>query len=578
MNNEQSTDSIWFDRLQNSLYLTAADQTAIAQYILSILDPAEEKIPLPQTLQSDRNPRLVFFSASDTKTAATVVLGKGWGIEEAIVNAITQIQLLFPENAPQWFKIDIVQEALSVQRRNSRHPLKLDRSLYGLAFHQASQIAFLPEELVAQTLIDRQQRLLPKKIIAYLEPHGDRLQSYHQLLEAPQITLYRFSSTSFFCNSKKLVSLYRGHRVLNPQKLTPDLLLEGAIAAGKYLQETMNDEGEFLYDYNPQTHKIGQKYNILHHAGTLYALLELYEKTQDSELLETILNGISYLLQFVQTCPDPGIGTCLVEEGWIKLGGNALAAIALSKYTQLTQDKPYIPLILELGKRLQSLQQENGEFVAHKQSYPEGKILDFVSDIYPGEAIFALLCLYRLTEDLTWLESAENGIHYLLDKQTKSKKPIPPDPWLLWSLNQLFRDRDNAEYHDFAMSSIEAIARGQNLQTSYLDWLGGIYQPPRSLATARRMTALCSACDLAIYTENSAIVEQLLATLRLGIAFQLQTQFYPESVFYFADPQRILGAFHYSLTDFEIRIDCLQYNILSLLGLYRIFNIWDKKS
>lgn len=576
MKDETNMDSIWFDRLQNSLYLTADDQTAIAQHILSILDPSEDKIPLPQGLQSDRSPRLVFFSASDTKTAAKVVWGTGWGLEEAIANTITQIQLLFPENAPQWFKIDIVQEALSVQRRNSRHPLKLDRSLYGLAFDEASQIAFLPEELVAQTLIDRQQRLLPKKIIAYLENYPDRLRAYHQLLESTQITLYRFSSTSFFCNSKKLVSLYRGHRVLNPQKMTPDLLLAGATAAGKYLQQTMGSEGEFLYNYNPQNNKVGKQYNILHHAGTLYALLELYEETQDAELLNTILNGISYLLQFVQPCPDPGIGTCIVEDGWIKLGGNALVAIALSKYTQLTNDKPYIPLILELGKRLQSLQQENGEFISHKQSYPEGKILDFVSDIYPGEAIFALLCLYRLTEDSVWLEAAENGVRYLLEKQTKSKKPIPPDPWLLWSLNQLFRDRNNAEYYDFAMSGTDAIARGQNLQTSYLDWLGGIYQPPRSLATARRMTALCSACDLAIYAQNSAIVEQLLTTLQLGIAFQLQTQFYPESVFYFTDPQRILGAFHHSLTDFEIRIDCLQHNILSLLGLYRIFNTWDK--
>ncbi|MGK7928309.1 MAG: hypothetical protein AB4290_24225 [Spirulina sp.] len=570
MKDETIMDSIWFDRLQNSLYLTAEDQTAIAQYILSILDSAEENLTLPEGLQSDRSPRIVFLSASDAQTAAKIVWGTGWGIEEAIANAVAQIQSLFPEEAPQWFKVDVVQEAISVQRRNSRHPLQLDRSLYGLAFDEASQIAFLPEELIAQTLINREQRLLPKKIIAYLESHPDRLRAYHQLLESPQVTLYRFSSTSFFCNGQKLVSLYRGHRVLNPQKITPELLLDAARAAGRYLQTTIGIEGNFLYNYNPQNGKIGKKYNILHHAGTIYALLELYEETGDAEILATVLNGISYLLQFVKPCPEPGVGTCIVEEGWIKLGGNALAAIALSKYTELTNDKPYIPLILELGKRLRSLQQENGEFIAHKQSYPDGKIQDFVSDIYPGEATFALLCIARITGDLTWLESAESGVRYLMEKPSKSKKSMAPDPWLWWSLNQLFRDRNHAEYYDFIMRSTESLARGQNLQTPYLDWLGGIYQPPRSLATARRMTALCSACDLAIYAQNSAIVEQLLATLHLGIAFQLQTQFCSESVFYFADPQRILGAFHQSLTDFEVRIDCIQYNILSLLGLYRI--------
>ncbi|MEA5470884.1 hypothetical protein, partial [Spirulina sp. 06S082] len=499
--------------------------------------------------------------------------GKGWGLEAAIGDAIAQVQLLFPKDAPQWFKIDIVQEVLSVQRRNSRHPLKLDRSLYGLAFNAASQIAFLPEELVAQTLINQEQRLLPKKIIAYLEPYPDRLNAYQQLLESPQLTLYRFNSTSFFCDGKKLVSLYRGHRVLNPQKITPDLLLDATKNAANYLQETIEIEGNFLYSYNPQNNKTSPKYNILHHAGTIYALLELYQETQDPKILETLLNAISYLLQFVQPCPEPGIGTCIVEEGWIKLGGNALAAIALSKYTELTDDKPYIPLILELGKRIRSLQQDNGEFVSHKQSYPEGKIQDFVSDIYPGEAIFALLSIYRLTEDVTWLESAENGIRYLMEKRLKSKHPITAEPWLLRSLNQLFRDRQKEEYYDLMMSLTEAIARGQNRQTSYIDWLGGIYQPPRSLATARRMTGLCSICDLAIYRQDSATLDQLLPILQLGISFQLQTQFCPESVFYFSDPQKILGAFHHSLTDFEIRIDCLQYNILSLLGFYRILQV-----
>ncbi|MEA5471241.1 hypothetical protein, partial [Spirulina sp. 06S082] len=69
-------NNIWFDRLQNSLSLTAADQTAIAQYILSILDYSAENLPLPQALQSDRQPRIVFFSTSDTQTAAKVLWGK----------------------------------------------------------------------------------------------------------------------------------------------------------------------------------------------------------------------------------------------------------------------------------------------------------------------------------------------------------------------------------------------------------------------------------------------------------------------------------------------------------------------
>ena len=40
---------------------------------------------------------------------------------------------------------------------------------------------------------------------------------------------------------------------------------------------------------------------------------------------------------------------------------------------------------------------------------------------------------------------------------------------------------------------------------------------------------------------------------------------------YLNDPQRSLGGFRRSLTNFEIRIDYVQHNISALVALYRIF-------
>ena len=64
----------------------------------------------------------------------------------------------------------------------------------------------------------------------------------------------------------------------------------------------------------------------------------------------------------------------------------------------------------------------------------------------------------------------------------------------------------------------------------------------------------------------------------LGISFQLQTQFRPESVLYLKDPERSLGGFHRSLTNFEIRIDYVQHNISALLALYRILEAEGKEA
>ena len=63
---------------------------------------------------------------------------------------------------------------------------------------------------------------------------------------------------------------------------------------------------------------------------------------------------------------------------------------------------------------------------------------------------------------------------------------------------------------------------------------------------------------------------RILDTLQLGVRFQLQTQFRPESVMYLDNPQRAMGGFHASLTDYEIRNDYVQHNISALLAFYAI--------
>ena len=110
----------------------------------------------------------------------------------------------------------------------------------------------------------------------------------------------------------------------------------------------------------------------------------------------------------------------------------------------------------------------------------------------------------------------------------------------------------------------------QNREPEYPDWLGSYYQPPRSTPTATRSEGLCAVYQLARDFRTSREANQILSTLEMGIAFQLQTQFRPESVMYVSDPQRSLGGFHSSLTNFRLRIDYTQHNISSLLCAIRV--------
>jgi len=568
---DRLTSQIWFDDLQDSLILTEADRAAIAQFVFSsLLLPATTTFP--ESLRQDESPRIAFLSVSDGRSPAFVVWGSDRGLEKTLLGAIAQLSSRLPaEYRPQWLKVDLVQESIASVRLNSPTPLRLERSLHGLAFGRNSQIAFLPEELVAANLVDKEQVLQSDNIVAYLEADRDLAQAFQEIRANRQLQLYRFTCTSFFADGSEVVQLYRGHRLFND--FSTEAILQAARAGGEYLKRALGEDGKFVYNYRAIANTASKKYNILRHAGTIYSLLELYEVTQDEELLASARRAIAYLQTHIQPAPTYlGVGTCVVENGAVKLGGNALAAIALAKYTDVTGDEQHLPAIAQLGRWIESVRDEDGRFAVHKQFYGEAQATGFRSDYYPGEAILALTRIHALTGEKHWLDTAEAAAQYLIQVRDGGlpNEKLPQDHWLLYGLNELFRQRPNPIYLTHAGRIADAIVQHQNYTPADPDWLGSFQTPPRSNPTATRVEGLCAAYQLAQFSKNTSQLKTLLEAIVLGISFQLQTQIRPEIATYLADPARSLGGFRRSLTDFEVRIDCIQHNLSSLLGLYRI--------
>ena len=557
--------SVWFDDFQPPFLPVASEEREIVSALASVIFYGENQETFLETLRDDRQPRIVFLSLSDSQTTARVFLGTGMGISRAISHVLYKVdRLLETGYQPQWLKLDIVRDAIALDGISWEQPLKLDRSLYGLAFDRESGIAFIPEELVAYTLVNEKQYIRPKNLSKYIGKEPD-------FLDFINFKMYRFTLSSWFNDGNSTVRLYRGNRLFN--SIPRAEVLSAAIGGGKYLVEAVESDGKLVYIYRPKTDEVPKKYNILRHAGTIYSMLELYEITEDRDLLEAADKALKYLFQsFHSQSTDNGISTVVVERGIIKLGGNALAAIALTKYVEVTQDRESIPVILQLGKSIQSVQGESGEFVIQKQSHPERESIKFVSEYYPGEAILALTRIYTLDPDETWLDSAEAAALYLITVRDRdlSDSQLLHDHWLLYGLNELYRYRQNPVYLNHALRVARAIAHSQNREPDYTDWRGSFYKPPRSTPTATRMEGLCAAYELARDFGEAEDVKLIKEAIALGISFQLQTQFRPESVLYVKKPQRCLGGFHRSLSNLEIRIDYVQHNISSLLGWYRI--------
>lgn len=566
-----SPSSVWFDDLASAEPLSAAAREGLARWVTEMAFAAGNPTAgLPANLAADREPRMLFLSLGDGISQARVLRAAGHGAAEAAGRLRDAVRELAATGfAPRSARVDLVTEVLR-RRVDPGVPLKLERSLYGLAFEREIPLAFLADEVVAQTLITSGGKLLLRNVGRRPEAaaHRTRLE---RLGASGKVLLYRFATAAFFSDGGEPAALFRGHRRF--AGLGPEELLRHAELAGQYLARSVDGGGRFVYSYLPKTGEVKEVYNALRHCGTIYALLELFEVTREAELLSAAERALGYLVrELVRPCRVGEVdAACVAEHGAVKLGGNALAIIALAKHAAVTGETRHLGTIDGLGRWILATQGEDGEFEVHKQLLPGGQVSDFVSDYYPGEALLALV--RRPEPDPAWLDAAERGAHWLIDVRDRNvaSAALNHDHWLLYALNELHRLRPDPSYLEHASRITAAILGSQRQRDpEFPDWLGSYYSPPRSTPTATRSEGLGAAYLMMRGAGRTKQAAALLEALQLGVGFQLQTQFLPETVLYLRDPARALGGFHRSLTDYEIRIDYVQHNISSLLLLRRI--------
>ncbi len=572
--------NIWFDSVvAPPLSLGEEDKNKLLQEVYSALNQRRSlnSANIPQHLIDDNEKRILFLSVSNGFSKAQVAQASGNGIISTLQQALTKIPHLYKENfEPIWIKLDIVTQSKALDSVALRKPLNFDRSLFGLAFSREIDMAFLPEQLNAYTLMTSDTNLHFRNIGKYVSPNPHYYDRFQKLRELDHCTLYQFKTESVFYDGSMIVPLYRGHRQF--QEITQDILVDSLDLATDYLIRSVAADGKFNYSYEPKIDNDKTSYNILRHAGTIYSMLESYEVSKADKILTAAQAAIRYLIRQLKEVTLNGEHTLVVvEEGYIKLGGNALAALALAKFIKITQDTHYFPILQKLGAWIVNTQSPQGEFTIHKQAVTGEINTTFISEYYPGEALFALARLYQLDPQERWLNCAVNGALFLINVRDKDleDKQLSHDHWLLYALNEIHRLHQNDEIYAHALRIANVIMKSQRMQSKTLDWIGSYYNPPRSTPTATRMEGLGASYLLVRDQGNKALADTMLSSIKAGVLFQLQTQFFPESMLYLPNPQKALGGFHRSLTDFEIRIDYVQHNISSLIALYNILK-FDK--
>ncbi len=560
----------WNKISPNPADLDEEEKRAIFEYVRSKLIYPETMPQIAERMLEDRTFQIVFISVSDGETTAEVACGEGSGILEALDSAIKNLSFHNEKRVENlWIKIDIVQEARLISDGARNLPAYPSLGLWGLAFPGDGGLKFLPESVIAREATDGMGLFNVNAIVDTKHPERERIA--RDLFIGKPVDLVVFTTLSMFHDGSSRHDLYRGSR--QTRDLSEGDLMEAARLSAGYLARNIDDKGRFNYLYDPLKNTRPEGYNILRHAGTIFSMLEYYELARDQAILQAAEKALLYLGSSIKNTMKGGIGMAVVvEDNEVKLGGNALGAIAIAKYMEITGNREYLPLLQKMGEWILSVQEKNGDFGVHKQRFSDGAISDFRSAYYPGEAILALIMIHHLDPRWKWLDGASRGARYLVlarDKELKDHE-LPHDHWLLYGLEGLYRLEKDPIFLEHAMRISREIVRVQNRNSVFPDWDGGFSNDPRSTPASTRMEGLGAAYRMASGAGMSDEAEKILGSLLLGTSFISRNQIGPSWAMYMKNPEASLGGVRESLTRFEVRIDYVQHALSAFLSAAEI--------
>lgn len=514
---------------------------------------------------NNKDQYIIFLSIGNSQIRARVFTEKDKDFQKAFQRIKQKaIQLVQKNNMnPEWLKIDVVSEIKRIsfiQLENIIAKTRKNYFRYGIAFDPEFRLAFLEQEINGNAMI----KSVKKKPLALDETNINHYLKYNKGLRIPFMKeMYRerdvfiFKTRSIFKErmSDKIHELYHGEltngiRKVNNIKQETKQLIERATY---YLANQVKESGQFEYGYfSAFAKKIGT-YNILRHSSSLYAMAEGYEVLKDNRILEAIERGLNYLIKeaivYKEGLP---VRTAFVvdhaNENEIKLGSNATAILAMTKYMEVTNTDRYLDIAQALAQGILHMKLPDEGFI-HVLTYPTFSIKALNRIIYyEGEAIFALLRLYAIDKKELWLEEVKKTFDYFI----KNDYWKYHDHWLSYAANELTTYEPEDKYFIFGLKNchhkLNFIYHRETTFPTFLELTMAAYKMINKIKELQKS-------ELLKYIDEAFLIE----TIDHRAEYQRVGFFYPELAMYMKKPDLIVDGFFIRHHSFRVRIDDVEH-------------------
>jgi hypothetical protein len=321
---------------------------------------------------------------------------------------------------------------------------------------------------------------------------------------------------------------------------TNDPYLDLAIQSTRRLTSLVQQDGKFIYKRDAISGLPLTGYNVLRHCGCVWAInLVAKEFRLGLEANQAARRAMVWLARNKIISLREG-ELCVADNGVIKLGGNALAVLALLTLSDFTLDDKEI--IIGLCKYIHS--QCTGVTFVHKRSIT-GEPHKFTSQYYTGQALFAVLAAGESLSDMDYFKWSRRTLKELLPSGFGL---VQQCHWMMYAVDVCHRVVPEKFLTDYAARMADGIVERPFYRS-----------PRRSTSIACRTEALLSCARvLSSEAEGECRLPQIKDAITKNLRLQLRDRL----------PN---GDFRNGVDGKEIRVDYLQHNLLSFFFGHKLF-------
>jgi len=305
--------------------------------------------------------------------------------------------------------------------------------------------------------------------------------------------------------------------------------------SARYLESACGQSGRFNYLLDPNSGRQSPSYDIVRHAGAMYALAMLNRLHPDSKAIEAMARAAAFL-RANYIGPDERSGALVVwsrplpTKSDADLGAAGLGLVALAGLDQARPGAVPLTDLQGLARFIVFLQRSDGSF-ASKYRLGSGPVEDWNSLYYPGEAALGLISLYELDHRRGWLDAAGKALSFLARSRTRLRiAEMPPDHWALIATARFLpycRQGDCAasrtELVEHAAHICDRFLREQIGDAADTRLIGGFDAGGRTAPSATRLEGLLAALEF-LPDDATGRRGDIEGAVEQGIAFLLRSQ------------------------------------------------------